>query len=117
MKEILAVCMKPNPEDRKITCGLPRRHKGRACSWQRSQSRALLPDSQKPAQSEMIVDLLRSFAQRTAIEHRANLQAAYGQLRLLNTLALEIAVAGARKRKDAGSTPQSDQQCRKVEVR
>jgi hypothetical protein len=116
MKAILAVCMKPNPEDRKITCGLSRRHKGRVCSWQRSQSRAILPNSQKPAQSQMLVQLLRSFAQRTAVEHRANLQAAHGQLRLLNTLALEITSAGSGKRKHAVSAQRSRSQIREGKV-
>jgi hypothetical protein len=107
MRAILAVCMKPNPKDRKITCGLPRRHKGRACSWQLSQSRALLLDRQQPAQGEMLVRLLRAFAQRTAIDNRANLRAAYGRLRLLNTLARQIVSAQAGKRKHASFTRRS----------
>jgi hypothetical protein len=68
------------------------------------------------AQSQMIVDLLRAFAQRTAIEHRGNLQAAYGKLRLLNALARDIAPVTARKRKDVGPTQRSGQQIRKGKV-
>jgi hypothetical protein len=64
-----------------------------------SQSSALLPNGQKSAQ--MLVDLLRAFAQRTAIEHRGNLEAGYPQLRLLNTLAREIASARPTECKNA----------------
>jgi hypothetical protein len=79
-------------------------------------SRAAFRNSQPPAQSMMLIELLRAFAQRTAIEHRANLQAAYGQLRLLNTLALQIASAQAGKRKHAASAQRSRQQIRKGKV-
>jgi hypothetical protein len=92
MKANLAVCMKPDPKDRKITCALPRGH-GRRCSWKRSQSRAMLRNSQKPAQSQMLITLLREFARRTAQSHRENLQTVHSQLRVINGVIRNLLVA------------------------
>lgn len=52
----------------------------------------------KRQQSEMVVSLLREFARRTVQDHRANLEAAHGQLRTINDLARELLAASRKQR-------------------
>jgi hypothetical protein len=44
----------------------------------------------RASQREMLVELLRAFAQRTAVENRSNLSLAHGKLHTINALAREI---------------------------
>jgi hypothetical protein len=56
----------------------------------------------KVQQRETIILLLREFARRTVQDHRANLQAAHGQLRTINNLARDIlATSRYRQRRKA----------------